>query len=177
VEQLADFIPRINALRDVPNNITANVGKISGGSATNVVPDSAACEFEMRAARASDIANLEAQVRAFSVRVPGTSFELKVQKVIPPLEESDASRALFEAYSQAAARTGATLEISPRVAGLSDANNLGQHGLPVIDAVGAAGAGAHTNDEYALASSIAAKAAQLVYFLLDQPECQASRAS
>jgi len=78
--------------------------------------------------------------------------------------------ALFRAYQAAASRAGLNIEKLPRVGGLSDANSIGSTGLPVIDALGPSGNGAHTDSEYVLASSIVKKTETLVYFLLDQPE-------
>lgn len=82
----------------------------------------------------------------------------------PPMERTEEVVSLFEKARDLAAGFGYELG-ETQVGGASDGNFVAALGVPVLDGLGIAGAGAHTLGEHVLVSDIAARAT-LVTLLL-----------
>jgi glutamate carboxypeptidase len=82
----------------------------------------------------------------------------------PPLERTSAVIHLYEKARDLAASFGYEVG-ETQVGGASDGNFVAALGIPVLDGLGTAGAGAHTLEEHILVSDIA-KRATLVTSLL-----------
>jgi len=150
-------------LSDQARGVTVNPGRIEGGGPLNVVADRAVCDFDIRAASLSD---LEGAIRALGhLDAGGCATRLEVFDQCPPLAATTESRRLAEEYRGAAAAVGSSLEILPRVGGLSDANIISGVGVPVIDALGPVGGKAHTREEFVEAGSIPRRALELFAFI------------
>jgi glutamate carboxypeptidase len=166
---LARFVDAAQRETDYARGLTVNVGTIVGGTSKNTVPDRASCVADLRFNSAPDadalIAALGDAARVATRDVPGTTITLDGGIRRRPLEKSVASAALFAEYvaHQRAALLGDAE--APLVGGGSDANTLGEIGVPVIDGLGPRGEGFHTPHEFAEVSSFAPKAEALVRFL------------
>ena len=96
------------------------------------------------------------------IRIPSSQPSGGVETVAPgkPLERNQANLALYETASRLATELGVTLG-ETTVGGGSDGNFTSALGIPTLDGMGAVGDGAHTPDEYFLASRIADRVALL----------------
>ncbi len=165
VYTLAGVLKRIEALSDLSRGITVNVGPISGGKATNVVPDHAAAWGNVRypdePAGAQIRATLEAMATApdaMPAIVVHTSFNRPAKPLTPEVNSfAEFVRATASELRQpiAPASTG----------GVCDGNNLQAAGLPTLDTLGVRGGGLHTHDEWIDLSSLVERA-QLMAVLL-----------
>ncbi|MCB0322194.1 MAG: M20/M25/M40 family metallo-hydrolase [Bdellovibrionales bacterium] len=167
----AALVEKIEALTDYQEGATANVGLIKGGSAINVVPETAVLHLEVRAERKEKLASLRAAVQAIvdGVQCDGVKVSCTELLGLEPLEETPASRELFEAYRAAAASIGHTVTLLGEAAGGgSDANNLAALGIPALDGLGVSGANLHTHQEYARIDSFVPKACAVAAYLLTQ---------
>lgn len=133
---------------------TANVGKIEGGRASNIVPDSVRVVAE---ARSADLSKLQAQVadmkQAFEegAREVGAELRLEINRDFDGYHHKmdDPGVALLR-------RAMENLGIKPRWAtsgGGSDANIFNSKGVPTIN-IGIGAGKVHTTNEYVSATSI-----------------------
>jgi glutamate carboxypeptidase len=136
------------------------------GRAANVVPEEAELTLDARAWTVAEAERVDAALRAY---VPADSrVEVKVAGGFdrPPLEPTEASERLYETARRAAAELGFDLG-QARVGGASDGNLTAAAGIPTLDGLGPAGAGAHARDEHVLVPDLARRVA-LVTALLPQ---------
>lgn len=152
VRQIAELVPKIEALTDPARGLTANVGVIRGGEATNVVPPHAEAELEIRARDSADLDGAVAKILALGGRgTVSTSlgdFTCRVQvELIDRIEAwnsaHSASRPLLEAWRNAGEQLGLRIDGYER-GGLSDGNYLAAAGIPTLDGLGPDGGNLHS---------------------------------
>jgi glutamate carboxypeptidase len=109
---------------------------------------------------------IDAYLRELAPETPGTSIEVGGGWTRPPLERSAGAGVLFERAREHGRGLGLDLhEVS--AAGGSDGNLVGALGVPVLDGLGAQGAGSHAPDEHVLVSSLPVRAELLARILRD----------
>ncbi len=159
VHELALQIVRVARFGDRRRGITVNTDVIEGGTRTNVIAERARARVDVRCARAADIPRLTARFRGLRPILPGARLRVSGGIDRPPMERRMAER-LF-AQAQALGRElGMRIEESSTGGG-SDGNFTAALGVPTLDGLGAAGAGAHTPGEYIRTRSLAERAALL----------------
>ncbi|MDQ7839490.1 MAG: M20 family metallopeptidase [bacterium] len=160
VVALARKILEIHALNDPARGVSANTIVTAGGTRSNVVPDLAAAEIDLRlptvALGAEAIARLEEITQA--QHLPGTHATLSGEVNRPPFEAGPGSLALFELAREAAAVLGFPLTAATTGGG-SDGNFIAPLGVPVLDGMGAVGGGYHGPDEYLELATLPRRAA------------------
>ena len=165
--RLIDAVQRLPS--ELGDDITLNVGLISGGSAANTVPAEARCEVDVRVARAVDGPRLLAAVDHIALEIEretGASFAITGGLRRQPLEHLPGTPALAARYEACARAEGLGGGDAGLVGGGSDGNTVSAVGVPAIDALGPRGRGFHTHDEYAELATFAPRANALVRFLL-----------
>ncbi len=162
--ELARQIEKISAFTDLKKGLTVNVGIVSGGSRTNVVPAEAAAQVDVRIARLKDAAGIDKKMR--SLRPFNRKCKIEVSGGInrPPMERTAGVASLYE-QAKAIARdlgrkAGWTLG-EAAVGGGSDGNFTAALGIPTLDGLGAVGDGAHAPHEHILISQLPRRAALL----------------
>jgi glutamate carboxypeptidase len=166
IHELALQIQRLHALNDRERGISVNVGVVSGGTRENVVAAAAEALLDVRVARLADCAWLEEQL-AHGPELDGTTVELSGGWTRPPLERSPGAATLFEHAREHGRALGLDLH-EASAAGGSDGNLVGALGVPVLDGLGAEGAGSHAVDEHVLVDSLPVRA-QLLAAILREP--------
>lgn len=164
--EIARQIPEIHELNDLENGTTANVCTITGGTTSNVIPEHASCEIDVRFTKRSEAERVESalnNLRPFDQKV---SLEIVGEINRPPMERTEEVVKLFEKAQSLAA--GFEYELGEtQVGGASDGNFVGALGIPVLDGLGIAGNGAHTLEEHVLVEDIAKRATLLALLLLE----------
>jgi glutamate carboxypeptidase len=167
---LARFIEGAQRATDYAKGVTVNVGKISGGTSKNTVPDDASAEIDLRFETRADAESLLASLHEHAARVmaemPGAILHLEGGVARLPLERTAASAALLERYRVAAERAGLGGGEAALIGGGSDASTSHAMGIASIDGLGPRGAGFHTKDEHIIVASLVPKAEALMRFLL-----------
>ncbi|MBP7416006.1 MAG: M20 family metallopeptidase [Pyrinomonadaceae bacterium] len=166
IAELARQIEHIHAVSRAEIGTTVNVTTIRGGTTTNVIPEHAECEIDVRFSQMDEIDRIDAELRSLSVTDTRVSLELTGGINRPPLERTDAVVARFERAREIGTSFGYDLG-EAQVGGGSDGNFVAAVGVPVLDGLGIAGDGAHTLEEHILVSDIANRAT-LVTLLLSQ---------
>lgn len=166
IAELARQIEHIHGVARPDIGTTVNVTTIRGGTTTNVIPEHAECEIDVRFSQMDEVERIDAGLRSLNATDSRVSLELTGGINRPPLERTDAVVALFERAREIGASFGYELG-EAQVGGGSDGNFVAALGVPVLDGLGIAGGGAHTLEEHISVSDVANRAT-LVTLLLSQ---------
>ncbi len=153
--ELAHKIIALEQLNEPEKQIVVNAGKITGGSAVNVVAESSSVEIDTRYLTAEDgnYCNASIDKITATVTIPGTSASLQATNSRYPMEQSPGNTRLFEIVRSQAQHLGMKVLAELR-SGVSDANTLAECGIPVIDGLGPIGDLDHSDKEYMVKSSL-----------------------
>jgi glutamate carboxypeptidase len=145
---------------------TANVGVVHGGTHPYVVPAEAHASIDFRVSTLAEAERVLAGLARVAGQspVPGTLTRIEGHFHRPPLEEVDGVERLKELVTAC----GRDVNLPVRFVasgGASDGNNLAAAGIPTIDGMGPAGAGAHSDNEWAELESLFQKSKLLALVL------------
>jgi len=166
VLELAQQIVDLDRINDLAKGTTVNVGVIRGGTRQNVVAASAEAEIDLRARTMDEARRADERIRTRPTFVPGTSVRIEGGLNRPPMEETPASRRLYDLAKRLAAEEGIALAATGTGGG-SDGNFTAALGIPTLDGLGAVGDGAHADTEHILVSAIAPRLAWFTRFLAE----------
>lgn len=158
--ELSRLVIQLQALTDYNRGITLNVGRIRGGSATNVVPALAEAEVDFRVPTLADERRLEEQVRSLKLADPRCILQMDGGLNRPPLERTPAVAGLFEKARLIASGLGMRFE-EGSTGGGSDGSFTAAMGIPTLDGLGVDGDGAHALHEHIVIDDIPRRAALL----------------
>lgn len=163
---LAYQIVDIHHLTRLDEGITLNTGVISGGIRSNVVPDYAEAEIDLRITRAGQIQNAmeDLQRIAAEARIPGTTAKLTGEITRPPMPETELNIQLFQRLKTTADEMGLPLGTF-KSGGGSDANFTAAIGTPTLDGIGPIGGGHHSESEFLSLPSLHQRIDLLARFL------------
>lgn len=172
IVELAHKILGLQALADPERGTTVNVGLISGGTASNAVPDAATATFEARARTTAELARVEDGIAELLSRtvVPDVRFELTPLVRCPPMELTADVAHLVE-LARAGARSMGWELGAASTGGGSDASFVAGAGIPVLDGLGPVGGLDHGPDEYLDLSSVAPRTALLAGLIARIDRC------
>ncbi len=158
--ELARQIEKISSFTDLKKGLTVNVGIVSGGSRTNVVPAEASAQVDVRIGRMKDAPGIDKKMR--NLRPFHRKCKLEITGGInrPPMERTAGVAALY-AQAVAIARDLGWKLGEAAVGGGSDGNFTAGLGIPTLDGLGAVGDGAHAPHEHILISELPRRAALL----------------
>ncbi|HUJ94406.1 MAG TPA: M20 family metallopeptidase [Terriglobales bacterium] len=158
--ELARQITEISKLVDIKRGLTLNVGVISGGTRTNVVPAEASAALDVRITRMKDAAGIDRKLRGLK------PFNRKCKLTVsgglnrPPMERNAGVAGLYEMAAAIAKELGWKLQ-EAAVGGGSDGNFTAGLGIPTLDGLGGVGEGAHASHESIVLSELPRRAALL----------------
>jgi glutamate carboxypeptidase len=166
IDELTDRLPEVRALARPDRGTTVNVGVIGGGSAPNVVADSAWAEIDVRTTSVAEQDRVETAISRLRAVRAGTSVRPEAGVAAPPMERTPAIAAAFDRAREIGASLGLTLA-EGRAGGASDANLVAPLGVPVLDGLGPEGAGAHALDECVSIDSLVERTALIARLVED----------
>jgi glutamate carboxypeptidase len=154
IKEMARQVLAIEGLTDYARGITTTVGMISGGTAPNVIPQY--CEISVDLRVRDVAAGEEFEKKILGLEPFDNSVKLEVSGGMnrPPYESSAAIDVLFRHAQAIAKGIGFDLQHTEMTGGGSDGNFTAALGVPTLDGLGIDGAGAHTEWEHGLISSI-----------------------
>ena len=153
IEEMAHQVIAIQKLTDYSRQTTLNVGVIQGGTVSNVVPEEALIQVDVRVMQPGEWERLEREMSKLEPVLDGTSIEITGGLNRPPMPFDDTMKAAFGKAKSIAARIGMDLKAGG-TGGASDANFVAPLGIPVLDGLGAVGEGYHSEREYIFADSL-----------------------
>ncbi len=156
--ELARQIDKISGFTDLKKDLTVNVGIVSGGSRTNVVPAEASAQIDVRIARLKDAAGIDKKMRTLRPFNRKCKIEITGGINRPPMERTAGVAALYTQAVAIAHELGWKLG-EAAVGGGSDGNFTAGLGIPTLDGLGGVGDGAHATHEHILISELPRRAA------------------
>ena len=164
IEEMAHQVIAIQKLTDYSKQTTLNVGVIQGGTVSNVVPEEASIQVDVRVMQPGEWERLEAEMNALKPVLDGTSIKIIGSLNRPPMPFDDTMKATFEKANTIAAQMGMELRAGG-TGGASDGNFVAPLGIPLLDGMGAIGEGYHSEREYIFTDSIEQKVRLIVSLL------------
>ena len=157
--ELSHQILQMRDLSDPATGLKLNWTVSRAGTNRNVIPANAVAAADVRVLKVSDYDRIEQQVmeRSKNQLIPQAKVEVKFERRRPPLEATDASRALAAHAQQIYKELGKTLGADDKVAGggTDAAFAALKTKAAVVERFGLQGFGAHSLDaEYVLIDSI-----------------------
>nr|WP_223189073.1 M20 family metallopeptidase [Streptomyces sp. TRM68416] len=152
----------LQALNGHWDDVTVNVGVVRAGTRANIVCPRAELRIEVRAATTADIQRVTRAIReaADQPGVPGVTVEVEQLDLCPPMEDTPASRRMFD-HARAAARAAGIELGAAATGGVGDANFIAGAGIPVLDGLGPVGGADHTPQEWLDVTSVPQRIALL----------------
>src|SRR6266480_4715809 len=147
--ELSYQVQKMQALNGTIPGTTLSVGIIHGGERTNIVPDYAYCEMDVRVSDEAGIEAIEAAMHKVASKtvLQDTSITLSGGMSCMPFERSKRNEQLIQLVKEAGSELGLNIE-DVGSGGASDANNAAVVDVPTIDGLGAGGGLAHNPGEY-----------------------------
>ncbi|MFL5624100.1 MAG: M20 family metallopeptidase [Ktedonobacteraceae bacterium] len=147
--ELSYQVQKMQALNGTVPGTTLSVGVIHGGERTNVVPDYAYFDMDVRASDNAGIEAIEAAMKRVTAQnvLQGTQITLSGSMISQPFERNQRNAHLVRMAQEAGSELGLKIE-DLGSGGASDANNTSALGVPTIDGLGAGGGLAHNPGEY-----------------------------
>ena len=147
--ELSYQVQKMQALNGTIPGTSLSVGVIRGGERTNVVPDYAYCDMDVRVSNAQGLQAIEAAMRNVTTQhvLDGTQITLSGGMACMPFERGKHNAQLVQLVKEAGSELGLQME-DVGSGGASDANNTSAVGTPTIDGLGAGGGLAHNPGEY-----------------------------
>lgn len=157
IEEMAHHVLAIQKLTNYERATTLNVGVIQGGTVSNVVPEEAVAQVDVRIMQSGEWERIEAEMRALRPVLDGTSLEITGGLNRPPMPFDETMKATFKKVRTIAESIGIELKAGGSGGG-SDANFVAPLGIPVLDGLGAIGEGYHSEREFIFADSLQERA-------------------
>jgi glutamate carboxypeptidase len=164
--EISKQIQKLHTLNALEKGTTVNVCTIKGGTTSNVIPENAAAEIDVRFTSMEEADRIQKEIRNLQSFDERVSLELLGEINRPPMERSAGVISLFEKARGIGRSFGYELG-ETQVGGASDGNFVAALGVPVLDGLGVTGNGAHTNNEYILVSDITRRATLLAQLILE----------
>lgn len=160
--ELSHCIQEISGLNGLQPGTTVNVGLVGGGVRTNVVPDDAWADFDVRFVTRADGLALDQTIRQIAGRTHVSGTHTKISGGIEknPMEKTAASAYLVDLIQGVAKQLGLSFK-DVQTGGTSDGNYISEAGIPTLDGLGPVGGLDHSPDEYIDAESIVSRTALL----------------
>jgi glutamate carboxypeptidase len=164
VHEAALQIERLMKMNDPRRGITVQANMISGGTASNVVPDLARVDVDVRFTYAADVKALEKRLLGIKPILKGAQVQLHGGLNRPPLERTPQIAELYHHAQRLAQKLGFELG-EAATGGGSDGNFTAAMGVPTLDGIGAVGDGAHAPHEHVLIRALPQRAGMIAGLL------------
>ena len=147
--ELSYQVQKMQALNGTIPGTTLSVGIIRGGERTNVVPDYAYFDMDVRASDQASLNALETAMRQVTLqnRLQGTNITLSGSMLCQPFERNKTNERLVKLVKAVGSELGLKIQ-DVGSGGASDANTTSAMGIPTLDGLGAGGGLAHNPGEY-----------------------------
>ena len=162
IAEAARKITELEKYKDM-KGITANCGKISGGTKVNTVPANCTFEVDFRFSNSEECSMVHsiAQKVADTSYIEGTTCELVMESIRVAMEITDSNIKLLEKANKIFEKTNLPVLSIRESGGGSDASYTTMRGIPTLDSLGVASKNIHSKDEYTLISSLTESAKAL----------------
>lgn len=164
IEELARQILHIQTFANPELGTTLNVGVISGGTRSNVVPAYAKARIDCRAWTKEEARRVELAFSQLQPFNPEVKLKARGRFGRPPMERLPGTVKLFETAMNVGREMDMEL-VEGQTGGASDGNFTAALGIPTLDGLGVVGSGAHADHEQVDITSLPERAALLAGLL------------
>jgi glutamate carboxypeptidase len=163
--ELAHKVCAVQALTDPTRGTTVNVGVIQGGERSNVVPDYARADVDLRIWSVEEAERVTREFQEIVKRsaVPGATARLSGEVSTPPWQTNEGTRRMLAVLQEAGSFLGLTFA-GVTTGGGSDGSRTAQV-IPTLDGLGPVGSKMHSPEEYLEVPSLLQRTALLALFL------------
>ena len=166
IHEITYQIQQVAALADDQAGTTLNFNLIKGGTRTNVIAARAKAGIDIRVLNEDERQRIDAGLAELVPQNPEAQVSVRGEWNRPPMARTEAMIQTFERAREIGAQIGLDLT-EGGTGGGSDANFVAPLGVPVLDGLGAIGAGAHTEEEHILTASLPERTALLAALISD----------
>ena len=147
VVEAADLVLRTMDLDDKAKGLRFNWTIVKGGAVSNIIPDSATVNADVRYARNEDFeaAMKTLEERAQQKKVPGAEVSIIVTRGRPAFNAGEGGKALVDKALGFYKEAGGAATVIERTGGGTDAAYASLSGKPVIESLGLPGFGYHSD--------------------------------
>jgi glutamate carboxypeptidase len=163
IVELAHQIGQLQQLQGWLPGLTINPGLITGGTATNVVPEYAQVQYDLRFLTLDDMRATERRWQELLKQqaIPDVTLTLEPKPDFQyPMVLSAQSLQLVQQAQHIAQLLGFSIE-HVITGGSSDGSSTSRYGVPTLDGLGPIGGADHSPNEYLLLDSVAPRTAML----------------
>ncbi|MBZ0275059.1 MAG: M20 family metallopeptidase [Anaerolineae bacterium] len=164
VVELAQQIMAINGLNDLRNGTSVSVTVVKGGIATNVIPDHAEAQIDVRTLTDKAWAEIADKLNALQPFTPGAKLSIQAHHARGPMEHNEQMVRSFAQCKAIGERYGLNIHEDGSGGG-SDGNFTAHMGIPTLDGLGPQGDGLHALHEYIVINSLPRRATLLAAML------------
>lgn len=147
---------QLSKLADPGKQTTVNFTVIKSGERSNVIPDHASLQADVRVAVPEEFDRVEQDLARISANhlIPDTKVSAKLRRGFPPMPKSPVTDAVAARVQAVYGELGRKLTLESS-GGAADSSLTFAAGAPTIDGLGIVGGAIHTPEEYAEVESIA----------------------
>ncbi len=160
VKELCHKALDMEALTDMAEGTTVNVGVIAGGTVPNAIPENAWCRVDVRFRTMAGIERVEKALKEImdKVYIDQVQTTCRCEVKMGAMERLASSEELFDKANQIAREAGLPEMKAIAVGGGSDSAYITAEGVPALCAMGVKGQFNHTVREWAEESSLTERA-------------------
>jgi glutamate carboxypeptidase len=158
IDEIARVVLQLHAATDLDLGTSVNVGILHGGTRTNVKAGNATADVDVRVASDSEVERINRVLSSLQAVNPRAEITVSGAWNRPVMPRSGQTATLFALAAEVAGAQGFELQ-ETSVGGASDGNFAAALGLPVLDGLGAVGAGAHARNEWVSIAGMVERAA------------------
>ncbi len=162
--EMAQQALKLHALNDLRNGTSVSVTMVSGGTATNVIPEHTSMHVDVRTVTVRDWQAIDEQIRSLMPFVPGAKLEVTQLNGHQPMERNELMRKTYAQCKAIGERHGIPV-YEDSSGGGSDGNTVAALGVPVLDGLGPQGDGLHALHEHVVLNSLPRRAALIAAML------------
>lgn len=166
ITEFAQQVEKIHTFNDLKRGTSVNVTMVSGGSATNVIPEHVTAFIDTRASTVLAFEEIREKMLALEPFVPGAKVTVSVVNGHYPMERNETMQKQFAQCKAIGERYGLTIREDGSGGG-SDGNTVAGMGIPVLDGLGPQGDGLHALHEHVVINSLPRRATLLAAMLKD----------
>jgi len=164
IVELSYLIQKLNELNDPENGISVNVGKIGGGTNTNVVAGESSAAVDVRVLTKKDAKRIKQKILEIEPTTPGVKLNISGDFKRPPLVRNQRNRKLWKEALRIGKRLD--LKLTEGISGGGSDGSYTSQFTATLDGLGAVGDGAHSPTEKIFLNKTLERMALLIHLLL-----------
>lgn len=164
ISEFAEQVAVIHAFNDLKRGTSVNVTMVSGGSATNVIPEFVTAHIDTRASTVAAFNETREKMLGLTPILPGAKVTCSVVNGHLPMERNETMQKQYAQCKAIGERYGLTIREDGSGGG-SDGNTVAGLGIPVLDGLGPQGDGLHALHEHVVINSLPRRATLIAAML------------